>query len=84
MNVFSERFVVEFDRERDACLIIHPDRERLDDPLIDISRETLEAMSYKQAAQFIGERLILLTPGLNEIFQDYLWTDGGHTPPKRT
>jgi len=35
-------------------------------------------------AQFIGERLILLTPELKEIFKDYFWTNGGHTPPKRS
>lgn len=83
MNVHSNRFIVEFDKELDAYLIIHPDNGDLR-PTIEIRRETLEAMSYKEAAQFIGERLILLTPDLKEIFKDYLWTNGGHTPPKRT
>jgi hypothetical protein len=81
MNVYSNRFIVEFDRERDAYLIVHPDHGH-HSPLIEIQRETLEAMSYKEAAQFIGERLILLTPDLKVMFEEYLWTNGGHTPPK--
>lgn len=83
MNVNSNRFIVEFDKERDAYLIDHPDRD--DDllPLVVIRRETLEAMTLKEAAEFIGSRLILLTPDLKEIFKDYLWTNDGHTPPER-
>jgi hypothetical protein len=50
--------------------------------MVEIRRETLGGMSYTEAAKFIGERLILLTPDLKEIFKDYLWTDDGHTPPK--
>jgi len=50
--------------------------------MIVIRRETLEAMSLKEASQFIGTRLISLTPELKEMFKDYFWTDGGHTPPK--
>ena len=50
--------------------------------MIVIRRETLEAMSCKEAAQFIGQSLTSLTPELKEIFKDYFWTDGGHTPPK--
>lgn len=82
MNVYSNRLIVEFDSERDAYLIIHPNRDI--GTMVEIRRETLGGMSYTEAAKFIGERLILLTPDLKEIFKDYLWTDDGHTPPKLT
>ncbi len=82
MNLLSQKFIAEYDEHRDAYCIIHPDREQFEDPLIEIARETLESMTYAEASQFIGERLILLTPSLKEMFKDYLWTDDGHTPPK--
>jgi len=82
MNAKPNRYIVEFDRERDAYIIDEPDRDPDLLPMIEIRRETLEAMSCKEAAQFIGIRLITLSPELKEIFKDYFWTDGGHTPPK--
>jgi hypothetical protein len=50
--------------------------------MVEIRRETLAAMSLKEAAEFIGERLILLTPPLRELFTDYLWSEDGQQPPK--
>jgi hypothetical protein len=82
MNVFSSRFEVEFDDARGAVLIHHPDRQQFQTPLVEIRRETLEKMSFKEAAEFIGERLILLTPALREMFKDYLWTEDGQPPKK--
>lgn len=84
MNAHPKRYVVEFDSERDAYVIDQPDRDPDLLPMIVIRRETLEAMSLKKASEFIGSRLILLTPELKEMFKDYLWTDDGHTPPKRS
>jgi hypothetical protein len=49
---------------------------------VEIRRETLEKMSFKEAAEFIRERLILLTPALREMFKDYLWTEDGQPPKK--
>lgn len=83
MKVFSDRFEVEFDVERDAFLIRHPDSREFPSPLVEIRRDALEAMSLGQASQFIGERIILLMPRLRELFADYLWTDDGQ-PPKKT
>lgn len=82
MNIFSNRFEVEFDEVRDAVLIRHPNRQEFPTPLIEIRRETLKEMSLKEASEFIGERLILLTPVLRELFKDYLWSDDGQ-PPKQ-
>ena len=82
MNVNPNRYIVEFDSERDAYIIDEPHRDPDLLPMIVIRRETLEAMSCNEASQFIGRSLIALTPELKEIFKDYFWTDGGHTPPK--
>jgi len=83
MTVNPHRYVVEFDRERDAYVIDQPDRDPDLLPMIVIRRETLEAMTFKEASEFIGSRLVLLTPELRQVFKDYLWTNDGHTPPKR-
>lgn len=82
MNVFSDRFEVEFDEAHDAVLIRHPNRQEFPTPLIEIRRDTLAAMSLKESAEFLGERLILLMPSLRELFKDYLWSDDGQQPPK--
>lgn len=82
MNVFSDRFEVEFDKVRDAVLIWHPNRLEFPTPLIEIRRETLASMSLKEAAEFVGERLILLTPALRDLFADYLWSENGQQRPK--
>jgi hypothetical protein len=41
-------------------------------------------MSFAKAAQFIGERLILKIPALRSVFEDYLWTNDGAVPPKKS
>jgi hypothetical protein len=83
MNILSNRLDVEYDHGRSAVLIRHPDRHQFPSPFVEIRRETLNEMSLKTAAEFIGERLILLNPALREIFKDYLWTEDGQ-PPKRS
>jgi hypothetical protein len=80
MNIFSSRFEVEVDDVRGTVLIHHPDRQQFQTPLVEIRRETLEKMSFKDAAEFIGERLILLIPPLQEMFREYLWTEDGQLP----
>ena len=82
MNIFSNRFEVEFDELRDAYTIRSPDHPESELPIVEIRRETLAKMSLKQAAEFIGERLILLTPAMREQFKDYLWSDDGKEPHK--
>lgn len=82
MNVSSSRLEFEFDEDLGVVLIRHPDREQFQTPLVEICLETLEKMTLKEAAEFIGERLILLTPALKEMFGDYLWTEDGQPPKK--
>jgi hypothetical protein len=84
MNAHPNRYVVEFDSERDAYVIDQPDRDPDLLPMIVIRRDTLESMTLKEASEFIGSRLVLLTPELKEMFKDYLWTNDGQTPPKRS
>lgn len=84
MNAQPNRYIVEFDGERDAYVVDQPDRDPDLLPMIVIRRETLEPMTLKEASEFIGSRLILLTPELKEMFKDYLWMNDGHTPPKRS
>jgi hypothetical protein len=81
-EIFSNLFEVEFSNERDAFLILHPDRERFTMPLVEVKRETLDKMSFEDASKFIGERLILLMPTLRKMFEDYLWSSDGQPPKK--
>jgi hypothetical protein len=82
MRKFAKRLEVEFDEIRDAFVIRDPsdDPELL--PSVVVRRETLLKMSLKEAAEFIGVRLISMTPATRELFKDYFWTDEGKTPPK--
>jgi hypothetical protein len=82
VNVHSNSFYVEFDVERDMLVVRHPDHQEFKTPFIEIRRETLNEMTFKQASEFIGERLILLIPSLKAIYQDYLWTENGEPPRK--
>lgn len=70
MNILSSTFTVSWDNERQSLLILHPDRELFDFPLIEISGSTLDEMEWQKASQFIGERLVLLIPELREKYID--------------
>jgi hypothetical protein len=69
MMVFSDSFVVKYDEESKSLQIVHPNVEFFDTPLISISVETLEGMSFAEASQFVGERLILLIPALRGLYE---------------
>lgn len=81
MSVLFNKFEVEFNVQRDAVIINSPERAERRWSLIEIRRETLEKMSLKEAATFIGETFILLNPHLREMFKDYLWSEDGTVPP---
>lgn len=38
---------------------------------MEIRAETLAGMTFSEASQFIGERIILLVPELREMFSNY-------------
>ena len=68
-DVLSRQLIVEWDDGLNSLVIIHPNKN-LPRPLIQIRSETLVEMSFDQASQFIGERLVLLIPALRERYLD--------------
>jgi hypothetical protein len=84
MNVLSDQLHIEFDASRDCLAIRHATNAQSESPLIEVRCETLQAMSFDEATRFVGERILLLMPSMREQFKDYLWTDDGDTPPKKT
>ena len=63
-ELLSSEFIVRWDDELQSLLVVHPDRARFPQPHVQIRSSTLEPMSWQQASQFIGERLVLLIPAL--------------------
>lgn len=70
MNVLSSTLTVYWDVERRSLLILHPDREQFEFPLVEIRDATLGDLNWPAACQFIGERLVLLIPELREKYID--------------
>jgi hypothetical protein len=68
MNILSDTFIVKFDDALQAILIVHPDGNEIPGPLVQIRSETLDAMNFTQASQFLGERLLLLIPQLRHRY----------------
>ncbi|MHA6891126.1 hypothetical protein [Ralstonia pseudosolanacearum] len=81
MDVRSKNWKISFNEETQALEFWNPDRMKC--PAVQLRMETLLAMSFSEATQFVGERLLLLIPAYNEVFKDYLWSDDGKTPPKK-
>lgn len=82
--IFSNKLEVEYDEDRAHLSIWHPNVKAEGLRPIEIRKSTLEAMSFSEASQFVGERILLLIPAMREQFKDYLWSDDGATPPKKT
>ena len=66
-NVLNDKFIVRYDEKLQSLLIIHPDEKQVSNPLVTIRAETLAKMSFLEASQFLGERLMLLIPQLREL-----------------
>ncbi len=81
MDVLSNEWKVVFNQKTERLEFWIPDRMK--HPAVQLRMETLSAMSFGEASQFVGERLLLLIPKYHEVFKDYLWTDDGNTPPKK-
>lgn len=69
-ELFSDQFVVRWDPQLASLLIVHPDSAKFPQALVQVRSSTLEGMSWREAAQFIGERLVLLMPALRERYVD--------------
>lgn len=69
-DLLSNEFVVRWDTELASLLIAHPDAAKFPEALVQIRSQTLQGMSWQEASQFIGERLMLLMPELRERYLD--------------
>lgn len=72
MNIFNDTFIVRFDQETQSLLIIHPDESVMSRPVVQVRAETLDKMSFLEASQFIGERLLILIPQLQSRYAEDL------------
>ena len=81
MNVLSNKIIVEFDLNTGKLIysLIEADPPTLK---LEFDINTLAKMTFADAAQFLGERIILLNPHVRPIFQDYYWGEDG-SPPKK-
>jgi hypothetical protein len=84
MNPLSNNLRVSFNEETSTLEIRHAEPSEFRWPLVEIRTETIADLSFDEAAKFIGERIMLLIPSYREVFKDYLWSDDGQTPPKKT
>ena len=69
-ELLSNEFIVRWDDDLQSLVIVHPDGERFPRPHVQIRSSTLSEMTFEQASQFIGERLVLLIPALRERYVD--------------
>ena len=69
-DLLSNEFVVRWDTQLASVLIVHSDVAKFPQPLVQIRSETLATMNWRDASQFIGERLILLMPALRDRYVD--------------
>ena len=66
----SSEFTVRWNEQIASLVIVHPDSAKFPLPLVQIRASALEDMSWQEASQFIGERLVLLIPALRERYVD--------------
>jgi hypothetical protein len=72
MNVFGDEFLVRFNADKEKLQISKVgDRDPIN-PLIEIPYEEMRKMSLRKAAQFLGERLLLLNPEFRQIYARHI------------
>ncbi len=72
MKFLSNNLIVQFDQSTGNLLVVHPNREDFPNPLVTIRPETYLAMSFDEAAEFVGSRLLLLIPGMREQYKQHI------------
>lgn len=72
MNVLTDKLRVEFSQDMQSILIINPEVTVNSGILVQIRVDTLRNMSLSEAAEFIGERVLLTMPEMRRLFKDYL------------
>jgi hypothetical protein len=84
INVLTNQFEIEYDEARECLCIWTPGVKSRGLRPIEITKKGLGELPFAEAAEFVGEKILLLIPAMREQFKDYLWTDDGNTPPKKT
>lgn len=69
MNFFSDTLIVRFDNATKSLLISHPDTTKFPQPFVNIREETYSTMTFEEASEFLGSRLLLLMPEMREKFK---------------
>ena len=72
MEFLSQTLIVHLDSASGSLLISHPDKARFPSPLVTIREETYLGMSFGEATEFVGSRILLLIPEMREHFKDEL------------
>jgi len=67
-DLMSNQIKVTWDEKLDSLLIDHADRNN-PRALIQIRNETHDEMTFEEASNFIGQRLIMLIPGLRSKYE---------------
>jgi hypothetical protein len=72
VDFLSETLIVHFEPASKSLLIRHPDRDAFPDPLVTIREETYSGMSFEEACEFVGSRVMLLIPQMRQQYGDEL------------
>jgi len=70
MKFLSDSFTVRYDDALKSIVIVHPDKDELQSPLVQIRQATYTNMSFKELAEFLGARLLLLMPTMRAHFKE--------------
>lgn len=81
-DVLSDELLVKC-RDQNIAVTITSLGSALSGPAVSVPSTVLETMSFEEAARFLGERIILLSPVLRNRFRDYLWSEDGRPPIKK-
>ena len=69
-ELLSNEFTVRWDEELQSLVIVHPDKRQFPTPLVQIRSGTFEGMTFAEASEFVGSRLVLLIPALRARYVD--------------
>ena len=81
MKLLSEKLSIEYSVEKQAILIVTTEKERSRTLPIQIEIETLKKRDFSQAAEFIGNIVLLTFPEMRELFAEFLWEE--REPPQK-
>jgi hypothetical protein len=76
MNIFGDEFIVRFNADKERLQISKVSDRDIMNPLIEIPYEEMRNLSLRKAAQFLGERLLLLNPQFREMYSKQIRKHG--------